>query len=206
MAKQLKKGPKLRKWVWKFHLYGGLLCFWYLIIFALTSLQFQHQFTFLQPKGFIAQDTLKVAPLNLDNTDSAVATKLRTELNIAGWYLPWETYRDEQKLFYTEIESPKANYKLKYDSQSSSIFISKKEKGLWGIVKFLHGFAGGMPGAPMLIIWEVYTYISLFVVLFSIISGVWLWANKTIHRKDGLLFIGITLVAMLLVALIYLKG
>jgi hypothetical protein len=206
MVKRLISGSKLRKWIWKLHLYGGLLCFWYLIIFAVTSLQFQHQFAFLQPKVFVERDTLKVAPLNLNNTDSAVATKLRTELNIAGWYLPWETYRDEQKKFHTEIESPKANYKLEYNSQTSSILISKKEKGLWGIIKFLHGFAGGMPGAPMLIVWEVYTYLSLFVVLFSIISGVWLWATKRVYRKDGLLFIGLTLVAVLLVVLIYLKG
>ena len=32
-----------RQWILKIHLYGGLLCFWYLVIFAISSLHYHHE-------------------------------------------------------------------------------------------------------------------------------------------------------------------
>ena len=37
----------MRKWMLNIHLYGGLLCAPYLIIFGFSSLQFNHHFNFV---------------------------------------------------------------------------------------------------------------------------------------------------------------
>jgi hypothetical protein len=70
----------IRKWVLKIHLYGGLLCFWYLIIFAVSSLQFQHKFEFMNAGNG--------AKTNLEKTVTVIFIFSSTGIPIfTVWYL-----------------------------------------------------------------------------------------------------------------------
>jgi hypothetical protein len=198
---------KIRKWILKIHLYGGLLCFWYLIIFAVSSLQFQHHFEFMKPK--LQQEEIQEKKLSIPETEnlSDFAKSIQNELHLAGWDLPWKTYRDSSGIFYTEIQNPKAQYKITFDALSSTAKIIKKEKGFWIIMNSLHGFSGKMPNAPLLFFWKIFTYICLIVVTFSIFSGIWLWANRSTDKLFGLLTVsGIVVLSLLLMTYIYLNG
>jgi len=197
-----------RKILLKFHLYGGLLCFWYLLIFGLTSLHFQHRFPFMETKNLPAVvSTKKQLIFNLTNTDSVVATNIQNSLDLAGYYLPWETYRDSVGDFHTMIANPKWNYSIVYNLQNSTLTISAKEKSSWNILSSLHGYAGKMPNAPLLFIWHIYTYTCIGVVLFSIFSGIWLWSGRKKQRLTGwLIFSGIVLLSFSLMIYIYKYG
>jgi hypothetical protein len=139
--------------------------------------------------------------------DSALATNLQQELNLAGWYLFWETYTDSVGIFHTEIQNPKTTYRITYDRVSSVASIEREHKGFWSIVNALHGFAGVVPNAPFMIFWHLYTYVCLFVVIFSIVSGIWLWSKSREDKVVGwVTFLGIMTVSLLLMLTTYLKG
>lgn len=39
----------MRKWILRLHLYGGLLCSSYLVLFGVSSLLFNHRVSFAEP-------------------------------------------------------------------------------------------------------------------------------------------------------------
>lgn len=198
---------KLRKWILKIHLYGGLLCFWYLVIFAVSSLQFQHHFEFMNQKLSDEEILEKKLSVTGNENVSDFAISVQDELKIAGWHLPWETYRDKSGIFHTQIQNPKAQYLITYEPLSSTVKIIKKEKGFWTLINSLHGFSGKMPNAPLLFFWKIFTYICLIVVTFSIFSGIWLWATGSTDKLIGLLTVcGIIVLSLSLMIYVYLNG
>lgn len=197
----------LRKWMLKIHIYGGLLCFWYLLIFAVSGLQFQHHFEFMKPKLSNEEAWEKKLSVPESENVSDFAISIQNELNLAGWHLPWETYRDNSGIFHTQIQNPKAQYLITYEPLSSTVKIIKKEKGFWVLINSLHGFSGKMPNAPLLVFWKIFTYICLFVVMFSIFSGIWLWVIRSPDKLIGLLTVsGIIVLSLSLMIFIYLNG
>lgn len=196
-----------RQWILKIHLYGGLLCFWYLIIFAISSLHFHHHFDFMEVKE-TSNDSRKITlQQKPEEGDSVLATGLQNELGLTGWYLFWETYTDSAGIFHTEIHNPKTNYKITYDRTSSIATITSEYKGFWSIFNALHGFAGMMPNAPLVIFWYLYTYVCVVVVIFSIISGIWLWSVKRGNKNIGwVTMLGVLFLSVLLTLTVYLKG
>lgn len=196
---------KLRKWILKLHLYGGLLCFWYLIIYALSSLNFQHHF------GFMEHSTISTKQLelkiDLSGTDSTVATRIQNSMHIPGFYLAWKTYRDDSGNFHTEIHNPRKEYTFDYNSQTATIDISEKDKGFWSVINSLHGLDYAIPNAPLTIVWKLFTYISIVVILFSIFSGIWLWSGRIKGPVMGWnIFFGIITISFCIIVIVYLKG
>lgn len=196
-----------RRWILKIHLYGGLLCFWYLIIFAISSLHFHHDFDFMKEKQ-ISYESIPVTLVHdSESSDSARATSLQNALGLAGWYLYWETYTDSLGNFHTEVQNPKTTYRIVYDPVSSTASITSEYKGFWSILNALHGFAGRMPNAPLVIFWYIFTYICLTVVVFSIVSGIWLWSGKREGKSLGWATLLATIAfSVLLMLIVYLKG
>jgi hypothetical protein len=197
----------LRKWIHRIHLYGGLLCFWYLIIFAVSSLQFQHHFKFMLPPGRIDKVQERKIDIQVNNDNQIFARELQDRLGIAGWFLPWQTSRDSMGLFKTVIQNPKAGYTLEYNQSTSMVKISQSSNGLWRIINSLHGYSGNMPNAPLLVFWKIFTYLCDFIVVFSIFSGIWLWASKNGNKITGwITFSGILLFSFLLMFIVYIYG
>lgn len=197
---------KTRRLIAKIHLYGGLACFWYLVIFAISSLHYHHHFPFmkdLEAKVIIRENILEITDTG---NDSALALKIQESLGIAGWYVPWRTHRDSG-MFYTEIQNPKARYEAAYNPASGEITVTVYNKGFWSAFNSLHGFAGEMPYAPLLVVWKIYTWLCFAVVVFSIISGIWLWAGRGKEKAVGwIIMAAIMVVSFLLMVIIYYRG
>jgi hypothetical protein len=197
----------VRPWILKIHLYGGLLCFWYLVIFAISSLHFHHEFDFMEVKEISTESKQITLTQKSQESDSALATGLQNELGLAGWYLFWETYTDSAGIFHTEIQNPKTTYRITYDQNTAVATITSEYKGFWSVFNALHGFAGKMPNAPFVIFWHIFTYVCVLVVIFSILSGIWLWSGKRENKMLGwATFIGIMILSVSLVLTVYLKG
>ena len=197
----------LRKWILKIHLYGGLLCFWYLIIFAVSSLQYQHHFKFMDPGN--GTETLREAEVKIqpEKDNKILAGNLRSSLEIPGWVIPWQTSRDTAGILHTVIQNPKAIYTMDYDPSTSKVKIKSVSNGFWRIIVALHGNTGEMPNAPLLVFWKIFTWICLCVVLFAIISGLWLWAAKPGNRKAGIITVSsMVILTVLLMSIVYIYG
>jgi len=199
---------KFRKWILKVHLYGGLLCFWYLIILAVSSLHFHHDFEFMNEKS-LQEEPPQTINLKIENSkdNKILATNIQNVLRIPGYNIPWETYRDSKEIFYTKIFNLKKKYDIKYDPHTSDAFITKTDKGFWSPVNALHGFSESMSYAPLLVFWRIYTYVCLFVVTFCIFSGIWLWANRSTDKLIGwMTVLGIMTLSVSLMIFVYIKG
>lgn len=197
----------LRKLILKIHLYGGLLCFWYLIILAVSSFHYQHKFSYStnpDPNKILSEKKVTVA---VNKDVMAMANDLKDALDIPGWCLFWMTSRDSQGLLHTSVQNPKATYDLIYHPDSSYVHITKTNYGFWRIVKSLHAFGGKMPNGTLLKFWGIYTYLCIIVVLFSILSGIWLWAGKKGEKLIGWITVaGVMIFSLLLIFLAGFNG
>jgi len=197
----------IRKWILKIHLYGGLLCFWYLIIFGISSLHYHHHFSFMEddPNAGTREEKSITVPDNSDN--SAFAEAIRDSLGIPGWHLFWKTYWDQAGIFHTEIQNSRAGYFISYDKNTSTAVIHRNPKSFWSITNSLHGFAGNMPNGPLMIFWTYFTYVCLFSVIFSIITGIWLWTRRSTDKLIGwITVLGIMAISISLMVIVYIKG
>ena len=197
----------LRKWILQIHLYSGLLCFWYIIIFAVSSLQFHHHFKFMEPGNTVAITRESSVDVQPENDKKIFAVNLQNELKIPGWTIPWKTSRDSSGIFHTVIQNPKAVYTLDYNPTTSRVTMKSESNGFWRVVNSLHANTGQMPHAPLLIFWKYYTWLCLAVVVFAIISGFWLWAGKPGNKKTGIITLsGAVVLSVLLMSIVYIYG
>jgi hypothetical protein len=95
----------MRKWLLNIHLYGGLICAPYLIIFGFSSLHFNHHFGFAEAelKSIEWQAPLNTQP---DKDDNAMAEAVRNDLGLMGWTLPWKMKREPSGDVEFDLERP----------------------------------------------------------------------------------------------------
>ncbi|MBI2505982.1 MAG: hypothetical protein HYW07_22430 [Candidatus Latescibacteria bacterium] len=227
----------------KIHLYAGLLCSSYLVIFGISSLNFNHHFGKPAALKSERQRSLDTLPAIAD--DQRLAEALRDTLGLGGYTLTWETDRSETedslyfrfvvwrpgKEFRVRVQSPKELGAVpeeeapsppvppkKGETQAGGrkesppnapppkeqpkvailplrepvhlVFIEETDTGLWPIIGALHGFSGNMPGAGFMRFWAIYTEVCVWVVFFSMVSGVCLWTAKPSERLVGLILLG----------------
>jgi hypothetical protein len=151
--------------------------------------------------------TKKDVKIRENNELKLMASDLQDSLDIAGWSLFWKTSRDSAGHFRTAYQNPHANYEMIYHPDSSYVTISKTRYGFWRVFNTLHGFGGKMPRGSFIQIWGIYTYICLFVVLFSIVSGIWLWSQRKGDKITGYVtFFGILAFSFMLIIISYFHG
>lgn len=222
----------------KIHLYAGLLCSSYLILFGVSSLNFNHRFGRPAALKVERQRGLNALPAISDN--QRLAEALRDTLGLVGWTLTWETRRSETEdslYFHFAVSRPGKEYRVavqspkdpgqadaeealaapappqkkestapgkKGDSADAApgiaipplrdpvhwVRVEETHTGLWSIIGALHGFSGNLPRAGFLRVWSIYTELCVWVVFFSMISGVYLWTAKAGERLVGLILLG----------------
>ena len=197
----------MRRWLLRIHLYGGLACSAYLIIFGLSSLEFNHHFAFARPPVPPAtiQWERSVASVPAGNNDRA-AEALRDQLGLMGWPLPWETRRDPDGSLSFSMERPGKRYRITAHSPDGLVRVEEQRKGFWSVVMSLHALTG-LPNSRLIPWWGVYTEFCTAVVIFSAASGIYLWWKARRDRPGGLLMAAAGLLASLgFIAFIVLHG
>lgn len=185
----------MRKWILNIHLYGGLLCVPYLIIFGISSLNFNHHFAFAKAQD----DHLRwERPLTiaLGTNDAANAERVREDLGLAGWTLPWEMKRSAAGDLHIAVSRPGRQYQIDIPSGQPNARVDEKRTGFWPILNSLHGMTR-VPGVPISRAWGLYTELAVWIVLFSAASGVYLWAISKRERRAGLAVVSAAVVATL---------
>lgn len=168
----------------RIHLYGGLVCFWYLLIFGVTSLGFNHPG--LIPSG-LGPATLWERPLvQPDLPDHLkLGEAVQQELDLIGWVLPWNLDRRPSGDLRFELHRPGRQYVITTDRAAGTVRVEERTAGAASILNFLHGSNAGVPGTRFLHLWGFYTEITVWLVLFLAVSGVVLWARRSRNRRTA---------------------
>jgi hypothetical protein len=178
----------MRKWILNIHLYGGLLCSSYLIIFGISSLQFNHRFGFMKPSEQKVKWERDM-PVHLVKDDGASAERVRDSLGLVGWPLPWETRRETNGDLRFGMSRPGKNYTIVAQVKENRVQVEEQRQGVWPVINSLHGFSG-VPKSRFAAGWLFYTDFCAVVVLFSACSGIYLWAAQRRERLAGVMVLG----------------
>ena len=188
----------MRKWMLNIHLYGGLLCAPYLIIFGFSSLHFNHHFGFVtsrpeaSPRTWVA--SLAVEP---STNNEAMADSVRDSLGLTGWTIPWKMQRDGEGDLKFDLERPGRSYTIRTQLKNHTAQIEARSKGFWQVVNSLHAL-GAVPNSKFALWWGGYTEVCTAFVIFAAISGLYLWVNSKRERRVGM----ITVVAATLLSIV----
>ena len=179
----------------------------YLLIFGLSSLSFNHHFDFLSKEG---QEKSEIsAQFNIpdiqDNLE--LANTINDSINIFGWYLPWSAKRDSLQFVY-ETAKLGRTYTTTVDLETGKVDLKSKRGSVGGLLKGLHGLGETIPLAPSWVnLWQFYMDLSVYSLVFWLISGIWLWLQKGIsQRKEKIVFYAFMVISLSLMLYIWLVG
>jgi len=195
----------VRKWILNCHLYGGLLCAPYLIIFGFSSLHFNHHFSFVESKG----ETIEwETPLVVEASGDAdtMARSVRDALGLVGWTIPWRTKRDAGGDWEIAIERPGKSYLIHTRLMEHRARVEERHKGTWQVINSLHALRG-LPNSRFVWLWGIYTEVCTWFVFFAAISGIYLWANSKRERRSGLVTVVVaSVLALGMMCFVWLRG
>lgn len=195
----------MRKWLYRIHLYGGLFCFPYLIIFGFSSLHFNHRFSFAEPEPekVTRHETVSVGWIE-DNVRQAEV--VRDSLRLMGWPLPWQTSRDSSGTLRFGLARPGKDYTIHHDPDLNLARIEETRFGFWRVFNSLHAM-GNIPNSRFSGIWPWYTEFCTIFVLFAGISGIVLWAQGRREKISALVtLLAVSGVSLLLMLYVWLRG
>ena len=195
----------LRKLLLNLHIYAGLLCFGYLIVFGVSSLNFNHPFAFTRATGetktwehpIDLTDLPRVTPEMTG--DQRVAVKadanhaVRRALGLFGHQRPWrESWWDakDPNHYHASLVRPGVDYEVDVQLDRKTAVVKETRTNAWRVMGALHGLHGEMPGSPFVSAWAWYTELCTFAVLFAGVSGVYLWTARKNERRIGLALLG----------------
>ncbi|MEW6750887.1 MAG: hypothetical protein AB1505_07910 [Candidatus Latescibacterota bacterium] len=193
----------MRKVLLQLHLHGALLCASYLLIFAVSALNYNHGF------GRPAEEkvTWGRVPAVADTGDNAgIAEAVRDTLGLLGWTIPWETRRDEEGDLHFGLVRPGKHYAIHVLFSEERISVDEVRQGFWPVVNQLHALTE-LPGSPFVSLWGIYTEVCFWVVLFAAASGVYLWlASRRDRRLAAAVLAGASGLSLLLLVLVWWRG
>ncbi|MDX2245626.1 MAG: hypothetical protein SF052_02545 [Bacteroidia bacterium] len=188
------------------HLYLGLFCMPYLLIFGLSSLDFNHHFfpTQTEKKPLLP---IRSVHMPLLEDDRILGEALRDSLGLFGWYLPWETKRDSL-VFITTIAQPGKEYHLKLSLSNGEVEITETYKTAGQILRSLHFMGESIPSAPWWVnLWQYYQVLTVYSMLFWTVSGVYLWwRKKNSHPAERWVLLGMGVFSIGFILFVWLAG
>lgn len=190
---------RLRRWLLNIHLYGGLLCSGYLLVYGVSSLLFNHRFDRLVGEASSRQWTATTAVPLTDAAPEAVARRVADNLGIVGRIPAGEPRRDDAGDLRFTIQRPGRSFGIRVDS-SGLVTVAERRARPAAILMGLHD-ARPEPTSVVLTSWWYYTHLTVGVLLFLSVSGVVLWVVTRGPRGRGWpLLLGGTAILVLLLA------
>ncbi len=180
----------MRKWLMNLHLYGGLLCSSYLVLYGLTSLQFNHAWL-LPEKTTSTIEWSAPVPMPSTFNKQAVADHVKAQLDLPGWVHPWSIQRDREQNFTLEVSRPGKHYAIHYDPRAAVAVVTEQRRNVAAIMRNLHGLYHGVPGLPWLRPWGWFTELTNWIVLLAVGTGIVLFAYRSRERRTNFIVMGV---------------
>ncbi|MEQ1691081.1 MAG: hypothetical protein ABMA00_07350 [Gemmatimonas sp.] len=168
-------------------MYGGLLCSSYLVVYGISSLLFSHPVHRLEREDPPRTWTDSVrAPIRLDDL-SGSSRRMAKELGLTG-RIPSTPKAQPNGGFEFEVVRPGARSSVRVDTNGVAA-ITTTRRGLTAVLKGLHD-ARQYPDSFALSMWWNFTHVTVAVLLFSTLSGLWLWIGTRRFPTTGWLLFG----------------
>jgi len=196
-------------------MYGGLLCFSYLILFGISTLNFNHPFAFTKSPASVStwsQPMAVPALAKIDGRNAPEAIKIRRQNNSAilralGSFAGSSTDADgewiDANTYHAHFVRPGKEYEIAVHPSQGSATITQTRSSFWTLVRDLHGSAVVYPDSILASTWGLYTDLCTFFVVSAGISGIYLWTARRRERGIGLILLGaagtVSLALMLLI-------
>jgi hypothetical protein len=194
----------MRKWLLRLHLYLGLLCSGYLIVFGVSSLLFNHPFDFTKPSETKVTWARSIPlPPETRNNNEAESEAVRDELDLMGWTIPWETSRDPGGDLQFGLARPGKHYTIHVRRSAGSVRVEERREGYWTVVQRMHG-NHGVPRSNLMTVWGWYTEVCTLFVLFAAGTGVYLFATRKKDRRAAWAVLGAA-TALSLLFMVYVR-
>ncbi len=178
----------MRNLILQIHLYGGLICASYLILFGLSSLNYNHHPAFTEPGTEKVTYERTVAVENLPD-NKILSAAIRDSLGLMGYPIPPTMRRDTSGVFHFNLVRPGKQYTIHFFPAEHRIRIEETRRGYWEVIRQLHGLMS-LPGSSFMSLWGVYKELCVWGVLFASASGVYLWTARRSERRIGWLLLG----------------
>ena len=168
----------------KIHIYAGLLCSSYLLIFGLSSLNYNPHFGKPTDDADATSWERRIELTNVDGNDRAFSGAISDSLGLIGWTIPWETYRDDDRNLHFGLNRPGKKYTIHAFFDDGRVRVEERRTGFWSVINSLHALMR-LPYSPFMDPWGAYTELCTWVVLFSAGTGVYFWARRRSERLVG---------------------
>ena len=181
-------------------MYGGLLCFSYLILIGISTLNFNHRFSFTMRPASVTTWTQPMALPGLvtpqsANHDAAAIVRQNNPMVIHalgsfGTFTNADGSWTDPDTYHARFVRPGKEYQVDVHPSRGTATIIQTRASLWGMIRDLHGQYAVYPDSLLASSFKWYTEISAIVVLFASISGVYLWTARRKERRIGLIMLG----------------
>jgi hypothetical protein len=164
----------MRRWLLDLHLYLGLLCLPYVVVFGISSILMNHRIDFETKREWQAQ----VAPLGTRMKDFEAAG-VWDALDRRGrilWYTV--TVGDAAEIGFQAVW-PGRSYQVTAE-RGGRVSVVERNFGFLGTVKALHGLSD-RNNSRWVLGWTLYTELTVMALVVSIGSG----ATLALWRADG---------------------
>jgi len=184
----------------KLHVYSGLFTAYYLIAFGLSAIILNHKIEV--ENNDITKHWESNVKVDTTLSNQELAQEVRDQLGLMGWMPAWE-FKKENRRFQFRIVHPGRNYQIDLDLEKGDVFIAEAPKGFVAVFHGLHFLNGKIPNAPLLIrSWQIYQWLALFVMLISLVLGLWLWLKFSYKSWEGIAFGGLFIGSIIIMMLI----
>jgi len=179
----------MRKWILIIHLYSGLLCAPYLIIFGISSLKFNHRVKSEDATKELTNQWEQSLPLVPITNDTLTATSVRDSLGMLGWTMPWEMQRDTNGNLHFGLARPGKRNQVHVFVNENKVRVEEHRQSVGAVINSLHGLSG-VPNSQLASIWGGYTEFCFLTAIFAAASGVYFWATSKRERRAGVAVLG----------------
>jgi hypothetical protein len=193
----------LRRIILNVHIYGGLVCFSYLILFGISVLNFNHPFAFTKSPASVTTWSQPMELPALERTDgksAAEALTIRRDNNGAilhamGSFVAPSPNPDggwtDADTYHARFLRPGKEYEIDVHPGQGTATVTQTRAGVWTLIRDLHGLAAVYPDSTFASSWKWYTELCTFVVIAAGVSGVYLWAARRRERRVGVVMLAV---------------
>ncbi len=184
----------------KLHLYCGLFVSFYLVAFGVSSVILNHGIDVENKTVTSTWESEVVVDSALEDTD--LAENVRNQLGLMGWTPPWRYRKDSGQFVFETTHLAKTSV-IHLDMNSGAVLVEDIPKGFWAVFHGLHFYNGRIPNAPLFMkTWIIYQWVTLLVLTFSLVLGLWLWIRHSHKTWELYVFGGLFLVSLLVMMLL----
>ena len=182
----------LRRILLNIHMYGGLLCFSYLLVLGISTLIFNHT-DFSQTRSTSTRWTqsFPIDRIAWTGGNSAAESRAirgennRVILEALGSFAASAPEPDgrwtDADTYHAHFSRPGTEYEVDVHRAQGTASITRKRHGMWTTICDLHGSVLTYTGSKFAGTWTGYTELCVIVVVAQGISGIYLFA---IRRRD----------------------